>query len=342
VLTLANAYMESIQTKRLARTTDMLTTMAHTVVASAFSSVCASLILLSCSIESFKKFGILMCLACLASICWSLTFFVSLCFLWGPEHDDHQICGANPKESAKEDIQFSEICGFLKKRGAKNVAWKRRYFVLQDYRLRYYTNPAQDYEKGSIDLRTQFKINVHGGENEFQIWTEHRTYYLRADNARDKGKWVETLEYLRMVNTIQFSYLETEEWFFQKKIPDQIGKEFILYSMEEMMDLTQDELSSICGKGAGHKMYSLLAVERTDRFYLPKQRTIESINSHNSTKHKKRYSSKNFRNTLQTTDNDDPNEEKQSNLTRHKKYRVRKKSLKSKKRKKSWNGCCSR
>jgi len=102
VVHLANAYTESHELTREKRTFSMLAEMGHTVIAGAVTSVGASLILFTCQIQFFSKFGFFMCLTCFFSIFWSLCLFTPLCILLGPEENSCQVCWKKTNSSSDQ------------------------------------------------------------------------------------------------------------------------------------------------------------------------------------------------------------------------------------------------
>lgn len=82
--------------------------------------------------------------------------------------------------------------GFLEKKGKNiNSNWKQRYFKLDGEYLLYC---SKDKEKGRINCDdANFGIETSGVENEFQIKTDERIFFLRASSKEDKDMWINGL-----------------------------------------------------------------------------------------------------------------------------------------------------
>ena len=115
------------------------------------------------------------------------------------------------------------IKGWLYKRGNDGLKlWKKRYFVLTDYKLCYYKSP-HDLEKssGSI-LLPSYRISPvskdDGIPRKFAFKAEHqnmRTYYFAADSKANMIQWMNALSLA--------SILQSDRSFMRpkKKVPQQ-------------------------------------------------------------------------------------------------------------------------
>ncbi|KAL5343411.1 hypothetical protein BJX70DRAFT_393976 [Aspergillus crustosus] len=91
--------------------------------------------------------------------------------------------------------------GYIHKRGRKNPKYNRYWFSLKGDVLAYYADPSNLYfPSGQIDLRYGISASVteskeKGRESrDFQVTTDHRTYYFRADSSVSAKEWVKALQ----------------------------------------------------------------------------------------------------------------------------------------------------
>ena len=91
--------------------------------------------------------------------------------------------------------------GHLSKSGRKNPKYNRYWFVLKGDVLSYYADPSNLYfPSGHVDLRYGISASlaepkVPGAEvKDFQVSTDQRTYYFRADSATNAKEWVKALQ----------------------------------------------------------------------------------------------------------------------------------------------------
>lgn len=90
--------------------------------------------------------------------------------------------------------------GYLAKSGKRNPKYSRYWFRLKGDVLSYYRDPANLYfPHGQIDLRYSISATVTpasaGGDGlHFQVVTNNRTYYFRADSAPSAKEWVKSLQ----------------------------------------------------------------------------------------------------------------------------------------------------
>lgn len=91
--------------------------------------------------------------------------------------------------------------GHLAKRGRKNPTYNRYWFVLKGDVFSYYVDPSNLYfPSGHVDLRYGISASLAepktpGAEvKDFQVTTDQRTYYFRADSAAGAKEWVKALQ----------------------------------------------------------------------------------------------------------------------------------------------------
>ncbi|KAJ5933359.1 hypothetical protein N7454_005688 [Penicillium verhagenii] len=91
--------------------------------------------------------------------------------------------------------------GYMSKRGRKNPKYNRYWFVLRGDVLSYYADPSNLYfPNGHVDLRygisaSLSETKVQGTEvKDFQVSTDQRTFYFRADSSTSAKEWVKALQ----------------------------------------------------------------------------------------------------------------------------------------------------
>ncbi|KAL5360304.1 sterol 3-beta-glucosyltransferase [Aspergillus floccosus] len=91
--------------------------------------------------------------------------------------------------------------GFLYKRGRKNPKYNRYWFSLKGDVLSYYADPSNLYfPSGHIDLRYGISASLSEPKEkdrearDFQVTTDQRTYYFRADSSTSAKEWVKSLQ----------------------------------------------------------------------------------------------------------------------------------------------------
>ncbi|KAL4980410.1 sterol 3-beta-glucosyltransferase [Aspergillus desertorum] len=91
--------------------------------------------------------------------------------------------------------------GYIHKRGRKNPKYNRYWFSLKEDVLSYYADPSNLYfPSGQIDLRYGISASLTGPKDksresrDFQVTTDHRTYYFRADSSVSAKEWVRSLQ----------------------------------------------------------------------------------------------------------------------------------------------------
>ncbi|CAI7647446.1 unnamed protein product [Penicillium bialowiezense] len=89
--------------------------------------------------------------------------------------------------------------GWLSKSGRKNPRYDRYWFALKGDVLSYYADPSNLYfPSGHVDLRYGISASLSerkdGEVKEFQVTTDQRTYYFRAESATSAKEWVKALQ----------------------------------------------------------------------------------------------------------------------------------------------------
>ncbi|KAJ5386147.1 hypothetical protein N7509_008688 [Penicillium cosmopolitanum] len=91
--------------------------------------------------------------------------------------------------------------GYVSKRGRKNPKYNRYWFVLKGDVFSYYADPSNLYfPSGHVDLRYGISASLLEPKTDgtdakdFQVTTDQRTYYFRADSATSAKEWVKALQ----------------------------------------------------------------------------------------------------------------------------------------------------
>ncbi|OJJ51389.1 hypothetical protein ASPZODRAFT_55956 [Penicilliopsis zonata CBS 506.65] len=91
--------------------------------------------------------------------------------------------------------------GYLSKRGRKNPKYNRYWFSLKGDVLSYYADPSNLYfPSGHVDLRYGISASLvepkgKGKETrDFQVTTDQRIYYFRAESSSNAQEWVKALQ----------------------------------------------------------------------------------------------------------------------------------------------------
>ncbi|KAJ3028823.1 hypothetical protein HDV00_010008 [Rhizophlyctis rosea] len=87
--------------------------------------------------------------------------------------------------------------GYLKKKGVKRRAWKKRWFVLYPTCIRYYKN-EKEYELLAIinlkDVHRVAEVELKKREDVFGIVTKQRTYYVQAASEAERNDWLAAIK----------------------------------------------------------------------------------------------------------------------------------------------------
>lgn len=93
--------------------------------------------------------------------------------------------------------------GFLFKRGRKNPAYQRLWFILKNDTFSYYSNPSNVYfPSGSVELRSGVVAELAPPQGKgkdqdavgFTITTHQRTYFFRAESTVSAREWVKQIQ----------------------------------------------------------------------------------------------------------------------------------------------------
>lgn len=91
--------------------------------------------------------------------------------------------------------------GYVYKRGRKNPTYNRYWFSLKKDVLSYYADSSNLYfPSGQIDLRYGISACLTDSKEkgrdsrDFQVTTDHRTYYFRAESSANAKEWVRSLQ----------------------------------------------------------------------------------------------------------------------------------------------------
>lgn len=90
--------------------------------------------------------------------------------------------------------------GYLYKGGKKSSKYTRYWFSLKGDVLSYYADPSNLYfPSGHVDLRYGISASLSGKSQgnetrDFEVTTDQRTYYFRADSSANAKEWVKALQ----------------------------------------------------------------------------------------------------------------------------------------------------
>eukprot|EP01102_Stenamoeba_stenopodia_P014553 TRINITY_DN4843_c0_g1_i1.p1 TRINITY_DN4843_c0_g1~~TRINITY_DN4843_c0_g1_i1.p1 ORF type:complete len:271 (+),score=60.37 TRINITY_DN4843_c0_g1_i1:262-1074(+) len=90
----------------------------------------------------------------------------------------------------------TRVTGYLTKLGKIRKNWKKRWFVLEGWNLKYYTSEKETKPKGIIPLEDCFikrSFDGEAGKFCFQIRTQSRAWLLCAETKEDMLRWVKAL-----------------------------------------------------------------------------------------------------------------------------------------------------
>nr|XP_022338010.1 pleckstrin homology domain-containing family A member 1-like isoform X2 [Crassostrea virginica] len=185
--------------------------------------------------------------------------------------------------------------GYCVKQGGVRKNWKRRYFVVNDKSLAYYSNEQSDEPLRLIsrnDITDVRKATASPGvrDNLFEVITTKRTFYIQCDTPEDVQDWVTAIEKLRDSKTPQrksggnFEPSEVDlsvtkvfpqnKWlfFFTRKQEDRLSKSMFVKKMEPLQNSDERQI----GTTSQHQTppSSSLGVPRTGVYYPSKQGII--------------------------------------------------------------------
>ena len=105
------------------------------------------------------------------------------------------------QQAVKELKQHTQV-GYLYKRGEHNTSWKKRYFELKNFQLKYFASPGDDQEKGSIVV-TQVVVEDAPADREhahlFYLRAADRVFVLAAETEADKESWMANVTAIREI-----------------------------------------------------------------------------------------------------------------------------------------------
>eukprot|EP00164_Ancoracysta_twista_P000809 GFYU01001065.1.p1 GENE.GFYU01001065.1~~GFYU01001065.1.p1 ORF type:complete len:130 (-),score=32.40 GFYU01001065.1:171-560(-) len=118
------------------------------------------------------------------------------------------LAGMNPSDTVYKE-------GFLTKQGGIVKNWKRRFFVLKGNILYYFKTEGDKRDgkaAGQIDLSKCRTIRSAEEKTQkeysFEITVPDRTYYIFADNEKDKCEWMRAISRTIVCSTssVQWDY----------------------------------------------------------------------------------------------------------------------------------------
>ncbi|XP_024084536.1 uncharacterized protein CG43867 isoform X3 [Cimex lectularius] len=109
--------------------------------------------------------------------------------------------GGSPSRTQR-GAELIEKSGHLAKLGGKLKTWTRRWFQLNNAKLRYWKsqNDVNRKPQGEISIDEHCRINRAEGAATFEIATEKKTYYLTADSIAATEDWVRVLQNVQRRN----------------------------------------------------------------------------------------------------------------------------------------------
>ena len=105
------------------------------------------------------------------------------------------------QQAVKQLKQHTQV-GYLYKRGEHNTSWKKRYFELKNFQLKYFASPGDDQEKGSIVV-THVEVENAPADREhahvFYLRSVDRVFILAAETEADKASWMANVTAIREI-----------------------------------------------------------------------------------------------------------------------------------------------
>jgi len=118
-------------------------------------------------------------------------------------HDQQQAPRTHLSSNAVAQLKTCTEIGWLYKRGERNTQWKRRWFELKNYTLKYSANPADETPKGEIIVTTVEGTGEVPSDSQhefiFHLKSETRTYILAAESEADKRNWLQKIARTREI-----------------------------------------------------------------------------------------------------------------------------------------------
>jgi hypothetical protein len=104
--------------------------------------------------------------------------------------------------SAVSELKQQTLVGYLHKRGEHNTSWKRRYFELKNASVKYFAQPGDTQEKGSI-IVTHVDVRDAPADREhphvFHLRSQDRIFILAAESADEKQEWMDKIARCRQI-----------------------------------------------------------------------------------------------------------------------------------------------
>jgi len=153
--------------------------------------------------------------------------------------------------------------GWLKKQGGSWKSWKKRFFVIDGLKLKYYKNEKDSVPKGMINLELSSNIRsteIPKFKNKpaFQIQTPSRTYYMVSETAVQRDSWIEVLNI--------------------------ILNELHPVAPKETVSADDFELMNVIGKGSFGKVMQV-RMKKTGKIYAMKMLSKQHIVENNEIEH---------------------------------------------------------
>ncbi|KAK3271052.1 hypothetical protein CYMTET_20580 [Cymbomonas tetramitiformis] len=199
--------------------------------------------------------------------------------------------------------------GWLRKRGRMNKAWKRRYFVLSEGFLRYYSDANCASQRGAMEVR-KAEVTLQGpvfeesrsifkahSENPgsrratamwgssrtippvppkmvgyfFTVQTENRVLELQADTEREALEWKETVEGMEYIRSA-LSFSERERMIEERAKRERSLTEVISSGSSPMLDddSPTSQASSNQSRMSSPSMASIAFTESSSDFFRPR------------------------------------------------------------------------
>lgn len=115
---------------------------------------------------------------------------------------EHSLCSSAEETTSKDvpsihSVSLASKAGYLVKMGGRIKSWKKRWFVLKDRHLSYYTKDTDSHPLRMIDLSQATCIGYSDDydqkPNIFKIVLPWRTFYLQALTEQLRKEWVQLL-----------------------------------------------------------------------------------------------------------------------------------------------------
>jgi len=101
--------------------------------------------------------------------------------------------GVNHETIITQDLVAPTKSGWLTKSGAhSNDSWKKRWFVLENGEINYYTSDKQKEPQGTILVNGSkiVQVEIQKKKYIFSVVTKNRTYHIQSQNEHEKQSWI--------------------------------------------------------------------------------------------------------------------------------------------------------